>query len=207
MGNQALRQQALKKVIADKSNQIPEDVEPILEKVLLIFSQHGLAGVQKSIASSSLKEEAKESLYYSFQKTISLTAQKLLEEIESQNISSATKKENQQFAHYAVNAISALSLYDAPVFLQLEEIEPVNMSGLQLTRTPGKNIVYIGALLLVLGIYLMFYIQPKRIWLLFQGETILFALSSGRHNVTLEQDFNRQIKNLLALSEIPSTIK
>lgn len=199
LANQTMRQRALKQVVADKNNQIPEGIEPILDKVLLIFSQQGLAGVQQSIATSSLKEDAKEPLYIAFQKTISLTTQKLLEEIETQN-NASSQKVHAQFALHAVNAISTLALNDAPVFLHLEAIEPVNMSGLQLTRSPGKHLVYLGALLLVMGIYFMFYIRAQRVWLLFLGHEMLFAMSGGRHNATLSLDFERHLTCLRALN-------
>ncbi len=199
--NPILRQQALQKVIADKNNQIPEGIEPILDKVLAIFSQDGLLGVQQSIEKSSLQEDAKEPLYIAFQKTISLTARQLLEEIESRNDSADIQKESPRFAQHTINAISALSLEKAPIFLQLDKVESVNMSGLQLTRSPGKYMVYVGALLLVLGIYLMFYIQQKRVWLLLRGNTMLFALSSGRHGSWLEAEFKQHIAYFQARPE------
>ena len=199
--NPTIRQQALQKVIADKNNQIPEGIESILDKVLAIFSREGLVGVQQSIEKSSLQEEAKEPLYIAFQKTISLTARQLLEDIERQNGSSDTQ-EYPQFIQHTINAINALTLDNAPVFLQLDKVEPVNMSGLQLTRSPGKHIVYMGALFLVLGIYLMFYIQPKRVWLLLQGDSMLFAISSGgRQGAWLEAEFRQHMAYFGALPE------
>jgi cytochrome c biogenesis protein len=40
----------------------------------------------------------------------------------------------------------------------------VKASVLQVTRSPGKKVVYLGCLLLVLGIFSMFYIRERRIW-------------------------------------------
>ena len=34
----------------------------------------------------------------------------------------------------------------------------------QLTRAPGKKVVYLGSLLLVLGIFSMFYVRERRLW-------------------------------------------
>jgi len=34
----------------------------------------------------------------------------------------------------------------------------------QVSRTPGKITVYIGCLLLVIGVFTMFYVRDRRIW-------------------------------------------
>ena len=44
----------------------------------------------------------------------------------------------------ALSAIDALPHYGTPFYLQLESFEQVEASGLQITLSPGKNIVYLG---------------------------------------------------------------
>ena len=69
------------------------------------------------------------------------------------------------FLQQAVNALSDSVFYQAPVFLQLEDFQQVQASVFQLTRAPGKNIVYLGCLLLVLGVFAMLYIRERRVWI------------------------------------------
>ncbi|TWG83461.1 cytochrome c biogenesis protein [Cupriavidus gilardii J11] len=69
------------------------------------------------------------------------------------------------FLQQAINALSDSFFYGAPVFLQLEDFQEVKASVFQMTRAPGKNIVYLGCLLLVLGVFSMLYIRERRVWI------------------------------------------
>jgi cytochrome c biogenesis protein len=98
------------------------------------------------------------------------------------------------FMQAATSALSDSFFYGAPIFLQLEQFEEVKASVFQLTRSPGKNIVYIGCLLLVLGVFAMFYIRERRLWVLLknapeQGTELLFALSTARKTLDFEKEF------------------
>ncbi|TDR76528.1 cytochrome c biogenesis protein ResB [Paludibacterium purpuratum] len=102
----------------------------------------------------------------------------------------------QDAAHYrflldSLVAVGALKSYGAPVFLQLDSFQQIQASGLQMTRSPGKTLVYLGSLLLVVGILLMFYIQERRLWLLVKPGSLRLAMSANRHNPDLDRDFAR----------------
>ena len=88
---------------------------------------------------------------------------------------------------------SALQDYAAPVYLEMSGFDQVQASGLQMTRSPGKNVVYLGSLLLVIGIILMFYVREVRVWLLLQRDGTRLAMTSNRHNRDLDQDFERMV--------------
>jgi cytochrome c biogenesis protein len=106
-----------------------------------------------------------------------------------------------QFVRDSLNAVNDTFFYGAPVFFQLNSYDEVLASGLQLTRSPGKNIVYLGSVLLVLGVFVMFYIRERRIWLLVKPEAgeVLFAMSSNRKTMDFEKDFDRHRNNLADL--------
>ncbi len=89
-------------------------------------------------------------------------------------------------------ASSALHELGAPVLLQLTGFEQVQASGLQLTRSPGKDLVYLGSLLLIIGIILMFYVREVRLWVVFHGARMRLAMTSNRHNRDLDRDFEHQ---------------
>jgi len=98
-----------------------------------------------------------------------------------------------QFLRDALGAMSDSHLYGSPIYLQLVSFDEVKASGFQLTRSPGRNIVYGGSLLLVLGIFAMFYIRERRIFLLVKpGESqVLFAMSTNRKTLDFEGEFNK----------------
>lgn len=108
-----------------------------------------------------------------------------------------------RFLHESLNSMSDLFYYGTPFYLQLTQFEQRQASGLQLTRSPGKNLVYTGSLLLVLGIFAMIYLRERRIWLLVKpaaGE-VLFAMSANRKNRDLDLEFERHRDQLQALME------
>ena len=113
--------------------------------------------------------------------------------------------QTRQFVRDSLNAINDSYAYGGPVYLQLTGYEEVQASGLQLTRSPGKNIVYAGSVLLILGVFAMFYIRERRIWLLVKPEgqgqpgEVLFAMSSNRKTLDFENEFNRHKQNLAEL--------
>lgn len=117
----------------------------------------------------------------------------------------APTEANQQFLQESLNAISDLYFYGAPFYLQTKQYEHREASGLQLTKSPGKNLVYSGSALLVLGIFAMIYIRERRIWLLVKPGTceVLFAMSANRKNRDLDIEYQRyeaQLDRLLRTS-------
>ena len=103
---------------------------------------------------------------------------------------------NGRFLQLATNALSDSFLYGAPVYLQLDEFDEVKASVLQLTRSPGKNIVYFGCVLLVAGVFSMFYIRERRVWIWVkdgqagQGAQALMAMSTQRKTLDFEREYN-----------------
>jgi len=111
-------------------------------------------------------------------------------------------EENQALIQDSLNAFSDMYFYGTPYYLQLDQFEHKEASGLQLTKSPGQKWVYLGSALLVLGIFAMMYIRERRIWLLLKPVSgqVLFAMSSNRKNLDFEQEFatySEQIKQLM----------
>ena len=98
-----------------------------------------------------------------------------------------------RFLQLATNALSDSFFYGAPVYLQLDEFTQVKASVFQVTRSPGKTVVYIGCLLLVLGVFAMFYIRERRVWVWIKdgegGAEALMAMSTQRKTLDFEKEF------------------
>ena len=105
-----------------------------------------------------------------------------------------------QFFIDAVEAINLAHFYDAPVFLELEGFKHIEATGLQITRSPGKWLVFPGCLLLVLGVFCMFYLPQRRLWLLIepreQGAAVLLAGSALRNRYDFDKEFELIIQQL-----------
>ncbi|MET0982120.1 MAG: cytochrome c biogenesis protein ResB [Telluria sp.] len=98
-----------------------------------------------------------------------------------------------RFLQLATNALSDSFFYGAPVYLQLEEFNEVKASVLQVTRSPGKKIVYLGCTLLIAGIFAMFYVRERRLWVWVRndvgGAHALMAMSTQRKTLDFEKEF------------------
>ncbi|WP_144137978.1 cytochrome c biogenesis protein ResB [Paraburkholderia sp. BCC1884] len=98
-----------------------------------------------------------------------------------------------RFIQSSINAISDSFLYGSPVYLQLDSFKQVQASVFQLTRAPGKKVVYLGSLLLVLGIFSMFYVRERRLWFWLRdtdhGTNVVMAMSSARKTLDFEKEF------------------
>jgi cytochrome c biogenesis protein len=99
-----------------------------------------------------------------------------------------------RFLQLATNALSDSFFYGAPVYLQLDDFVQVKASVLQVTRSPGKKVVYLGCLLLVAGIFSMFYIRERRLWVWLRddgaGAHALMAMSTQRKTLDFEREFD-----------------
>jgi len=100
----------------------------------------------------------------------------------------------------SLNSISDIFIYGAPVYLQLMQYEEIKASGLQLTRSPGKNVVYFGSVLLVLGVFFMLFVQERRIWLRVKPGSALFAMAGAKHTIDFENEFTKHKQAITTLA-------
>src|SRR5204863_8119577 len=70
----------------------------------------------------------------------------------------------QAFMTQAVLALSDIHVYPVPMAFQLKDFTQVQASVFQVTRGPGRNIVYLGCALLIFGVFAMLYVRERRVW-------------------------------------------
>ena len=100
-----------------------------------------------------------------------------------------------------LNSVSDMFVYGAPIYLQLMNYDEVKASGLQLTRSPGKKVVYFGSLLLTLGVFFMLFVRERRVWLLIKPGHALLAMSSAKHTIDFEKEFTQHAQALDSLTK------
>jgi cytochrome c biogenesis protein len=103
---------------------------------------------------------------------------------------------NARFLQRSTDALADAFFYGAPVYLQLRGFDEVKASVFQVTRSPGKNVVYLGCLLLVLGVFAMIYIRERRLWLWIRpdqsgGVRALMAMSTQRRSLDFDKEFEQ----------------
>ncbi|WP_119153877.1 cytochrome c biogenesis protein ResB [Caldimonas tepidiphila] len=108
----------------------------------------------------------------------------------------------QAFMTQSVLSLSDSFFYPAPVLFQLKDFTQVQASVFQLARAPGKTLVYLGCLFLVIGVFAMLYVKERRLWIWLQpageGSTQLTAaLSTTRQTLDLDREFEDLRRHLL----------
>ncbi len=117
----------------------------------------------------------------------------------------AVTPDHSRFLQSALNALSDSFFYGAPVLLQLDSFTEIQASVFQLARRPGEKIVYLGSGLLVLGIFSMFFVRERRVWLWIKphaadasgsadtaaGTRVMMAMSSARETLDFKKEFDQ----------------
>jgi cytochrome c biogenesis protein len=116
-------------------------------------------------------------------------------------------EKTQRFMTQAVLALSDAQAYPAPVVLQLTDFTQVQASVFQVARAPGRNIVYLGCALLILGVFAMLYVRERRLWVWLaprDGDgkaTATMALSSNRKTMDGDREFEQLKAKLIGIKE------
>ncbi len=110
----------------------------------------------------------------------------------------------QQWLRNALLALATLPDYPAPVALQLTNFDQVQASVFQIARSPGKTTVYIGCLFLIIGVFSMFYIHERRIWVWVRptpkGSSWFAAMTAQKRTMDFNHEFDRLSKALSMIS-------
>jgi cytochrome c biogenesis protein len=74
----------------------------------------------------------------------------------------------------------------------------------QVTRGPGKNVVYLGCALLILGVFAMLYVRERRVWCWVTGDgavsRAMLAFSANRKTLDDAREFERLKQQLLGMN-------
>jgi cytochrome c biogenesis protein len=101
--------------------------------------------------------------------------------------------QTQTFMTQAVLSLSDAQIYPAPLVFELKDFTQVQASVFQVARAPGKNIVYLGCALLILGVFAMLYVRERRVWVWVapRGDQshALMALSTNRKTMDGDREF------------------
>ncbi|PKO47256.1 MAG: cytochrome C biogenesis protein [Betaproteobacteria bacterium HGW-Betaproteobacteria-22] len=204
----ATQYEKIAKKIADSSLDVNKDkairaqFESSIVRLLAVFAQGGYNQVARMIE-EHVPESERETSAATYIKMINIAA------YEAYNLSLTQQKkpalghgpEVEMLLRESLNAFSDMFFYGAPYYLQLVQFEHKEASGLQLTKSPGQKWVYLGSVLLVLGIFAMMYIRERRIWFYLKPDAnqVHFAMASNRKNLDFEQEFDLYRNQLTSL--------
>ena len=193
-------QRAMPTATTDEARKLLAQLRESSEKTLSMFAgdgrQGGFMAVSSFIQNLNVGQEEQRKAADVFVKMLNGSMWALWQAARAQDgLAPSTEDDNHaRFLQLATNALSDSVFYGAPVYLQLDEFAEVKASVLQVTRSPGKFVVYLGCLFLVLGVFSMFYIRERRLWVWLtdapQGAHALMAMSTQRKTLDFEHEYN-----------------
>ncbi|HTT09176.1 MAG TPA: cytochrome c biogenesis protein ResB [Gammaproteobacteria bacterium] len=176
---------------------LQSNLEQATRRLLTLFRQGGLDAVLNFV-NTVVPEPHRDAAGAAYIKLLQTALRAVYDDIHpppAEPSSADSEKERELFLQDAFAALSALPLYGSPFYLSLSGYTEVLASGLQITRTPGKRVVYLGFGLLLCGVFLLFYVPYRRVWgwLEAQGDEtrVLLAGASLRHEPDFRREFSR----------------
>lgn len=194
--------QALSNPSLIKDEKLRAQFEQGVQQLLKAFSEGGFSMLAKTIE-AAVPEAQREKAAQAYVKMLNAAAYTAYNIALKQagKPALAVTQENQVMLQDSLVAMGDMQFYGTPYLLQLHDFQQVEASGFQLTKSPGQFWVYLGSVLLVLGVFAMFYVRERRLWLLLKPKEVLLAMSANRKNMDFEREFERtqqQLKQLLA---------
>lgn len=169
-------------------------------KLVGLFNEGGYVAIDKDIR-EKVPEDRRVKVAEAYLKILQNMLQGLYLNLlnnEAVDISKGINVEQNRFFEDAVNGIAGIGAYGTPFYLQLVDFEHRQASGLQITRSPGKNVVYFGCVMLIIGIFMMFYIAHQRLWIILKptesGTQLLFGGAGNRNQRDFAQHFKEFVE-------------
>lgn len=183
-------------------NRMQAEVIDTMAKLVDLFVSDGFNGIARHVETNvpTEKQMAVMDAYMKVLRNVLSTAYAHVLEQEGIDITQGISEQDAVFYDDAINTIASLPGYGSPFFLQIKNFEHIQSSGLQIAKAPGKGVVYFGFFLLCAGVFMMFYIHPRRLWVMLtpteSGTGLLLAGSGDRNQREFDQEFARLSKQL-----------
>ncbi len=128
-----------------------------------------------------MADQARES---SFRVVQSVLMRAYMETLQSQGVEEFGERD-EAFFENALDVITVIPNYGSPIFVAPTSFNHIQSTGLEVTRSPGMFWVYLGSLMLTMGIFMLFYIHYRRLWVLIKPAGVNDDVGSARHRVVV----------------------
>lgn len=179
------------------------DVVTSMMNLLTLFNQGGYVAIDQDIK-KKIPDEQQVNVAEAYVKILqNLLQNTFLAVLKQEGVDTkeGVSDEDSLFFEDAISAFAGIGAYGSPVYFQLAEFKQRESSGIQITLHPGQNIFYLGCLMLIVGIFMMFYISYQRVWIILKPEgeqlKIIFAGSGNRN----QRDFAKIFEELANTAE------
>lgn len=187
-----------------KSTQMRDRIVDSMKQLVNLYMHGGFAAIDKEIRQRVPKEKqaAVADAYIKILRNVMQSAYIDLLNQEGVDTSKPLSPANQAFFEDAITNMAAISKYSSPFYVQLASFKEREASGLEITRAPGMDILILGSAMLIIGVFMMFYIMPQRLWLMLKpvdGKLQVILAGSGLRN---KEDFSKHFVELTKAFEL-----
>ncbi len=175
-----------------------------ISNLVQVFVAAGFSGlsetVDETLAQRGLSgEAAKRGRESSFRVVQSVLMRAYMETLQEQGIEDFSQRD-EKFFEDALDVMTVIPDYVSPIYVAPTGFTHIQSTGLEITRSPGMFWVYLGSLMLTMGIFMLFYIHYRRLWVLIKpagsdhddGTThhrLVVAGTDARKNIDFDQAF------------------
>lgn len=141
----------------------------LIQQLLALFRSKGFTGITEFVNGNVPEEERKQVSEYYFGQTSFALQTLYLEILKKEGVIETHNEEITEFNKIwfedALNTVAGLSAYGPPMYFEVASFKQIQATGLQITKSPGKDVVYFGSAMLIIGVFFLFYVRQRRIWI------------------------------------------
>lgn len=179
-----------------KDEKLAADISGSMLNLVALFMSGGYEAVVNDVKTRVPEDKQKE-VIETYLKLLQSVIGTVYETMLNEKGQSSLKEADWLWFDMALQALNTLPYYGAPLYVEMKSYEHIQAAGIQITKSPGQNIVYFGCVLLMIGVFFLFYINPTRYWLWVDQENnktrILLAGVSHRHTRDFEKQFDKAV--------------
>lgn len=154
---------------ADTSEETYQLQNKLIQQLLTLFRSKGFAGITEFVNSNVPEAEREQVSEYYFGQTSFALQTLYLEVLKNEGVIETHTDEISEFNEIwfedALNAVAGLNAYGPPMYFELASFKQIQATGLQITKSPGKDVVYFGSTMLIIGVFFLFYVRQRRVWI------------------------------------------
>ena len=172
----------------------------LMQQLLVLLRQKGFHGINQFVQNNVPKEEQERVReYYLGQTSLALQTLYLefLQQLNPETTANISDFDRQWFEDM-ITVLNGLPNYGPPMYFELESFKHIESTGLQITKSPGKDIVYFGSVLLIIGVFFLFYVRQKRVWLAYseKDKMLIVAGKDTKDLPETEREFNQIVDSV-----------
>ncbi len=154
---------------ADMSEKTYQLQMKLTQQLLTLFRSKGFTGITEFVKSNVPEADRKKVSDYYFGQTSFALQTLYLEILKNEGVIKTHSDEisefNKTWFEDALNTVAGLSSYGPPMYFELTSFKQIQSTGLQITKSPGKKVVFFGSAMLITGVFFLFYVRQRRVWI------------------------------------------